>query len=344
MKHFYLAACGTGPGAGIHTLRLDRGNRLEVVARHPVDDLNYLLVSPDGSRLWGTAKTGLVTFERSPAGALTPLGRFEPGAGGCHLALDPAGTHLYVVSYHTGRLFELRLEDGVPVERTAVVSHAGPLGPTADRQDAPHPHCTVMTPDGRFLAVADLGLDRVFFYARKPAGGIDPVPAFAVAAHPGAGPRHLVFSPGGGDFYLVGELDNTVSVFRRSADAYQAIQTLSTLPAGFAGYSKAAAIRFSPDRRHLLVSNRGCDSIATYQLRPDRTLTLRGIDQVGGESPRDFNFLPDPAFLAAANEQSNSVTFFRFSPETGRLTPAQPTLTDLPRPLCIAGLRPAVDS
>ena len=108
-------------------------------------------------------------------------------------------------------------------------------------------------------------------------------------------------------------------------------QTLSTLPEGFSGYSKASAIRLSPDGKFLCVSNRGYDSFACYEVGKDGGLELRGITLSNGVSPRDVNFLPGSGEFVCCNETSNTVTFFRY--EDGDFTPEERKF-ELPGVLC----------
>ena len=49
--------------------------------------------------------------------------------------------------------------------------HAGALGPNAKRQDKPHAHMAGFSPDGRFVLICDLGMDRTFVYAVDAAAG-----------------------------------------------------------------------------------------------------------------------------------------------------------------------------
>ena len=78
-------------------------------------------------------------------------------------------------------------------------------------------------------------------------------------------------------------------------------------------------------------------------LRPlDEVLTVHGMTVrqegdllfCGGTSPRDINFLPGMKKFASANEFSDTVTFFDYDPENGKLTPDGHVLTHK-RPLAI---------
>ena len=113
--------------------------------------------------------------------------------------------------------------------------------------------------------------------------------------------------------------------------------TFPTLPR-FAGdaVSKAAAIRLSPDGRWLFASNRGYDSIAVFRLDGDGGMEFHDLVLTGGSSPRDINFLPGGTAFAAANEFSDTVMFYDFDTERGKLTPNGMVFSRMPRPLCIA--------
>ena len=56
-------------------------------------------------------------------------------------------------------------------------------GPNEKSQEAPHPHCVVFDPAGRFIAAADLGIDKVQVF-RLTDGGLAQVSEASVA--PGA--------------------------------------------------------------------------------------------------------------------------------------------------------------
>ena len=89
-------------------------------------------------------------------------------------------------------------------------------GPNPSRQDAPHPHETILDPTDSFIVVPDLGADllRVFSIDPKTSLLTEETP-YSVA--PGSGPRHGTFlKTDSGDtyFFLVSELANTVTSFK----------------------------------------------------------------------------------------------------------------------------------
>ena len=127
-----------------------------------VDNASYLTVSHDGRTLYSIADEGVVSFRILPNGGLARLNRASiKGMRGCHLATDEEDKFIFVSGYHDGKETTLRLNpDGSVGEIADKVFHKG-LGSVAERNFRPHISCTRRTPDGKFLMVADLGIDQV---------------------------------------------------------------------------------------------------------------------------------------------------------------------------------------
>ncbi|MDD5704286.1 MAG: lactonase family protein [Kiritimatiellae bacterium] len=255
----------------------------------------------------------------------------------CYVALDPTETALVFAEYHGALCGVLGLtDDGIFQDTPAVtIRHSG-HGPRRDRQDRAHAHCAEVTPDGRRLCVCDLGLDRVVVYdfANWRAGLRRCERATFVAA-PGAGPRHLVFRPDGRQVFLLNELDNTVVSLVRRDGGFDAVRTLSTLPAGFHGESKAAAIKISEDGRLLFASNRGHDSIVTCAIAAGSgDLVVMAVSPLTGRFPRDFQFAPGGSVALVGHELSHEIAAYAFDPAGGGLTPL-PSRYAMHRPTCI---------
>ena len=93
-------------------------------------------------------------------------------------------------------------------------------GAVPDRQDAPHEHEAILDPTSQYVVVPDLGADlvRIFSYDKTT---LKLKKLSPLEVTPGTGPRHAVFwNPSGVAcescptyFYLVGELDSTVTGF-----------------------------------------------------------------------------------------------------------------------------------
>ncbi len=250
-----------------------------------------------------------------------PIGVTPP----CYVALAPDEKSLVFAEYTNALsgVFELT-EDGRIADKPPVtVTHTG-SGPDPKRQEKAHAHCAEVSPDGRHLCIVDLGIDRVKVYDFPGrAAGLKEKPALAIATAGGAGPRHIIFHPNGKTAYLLNELNNTISSFLYTGEAFVHVQTLSMLPEDFTDYSKASAIKISSDGRRLFGSNRGHDSIAAYDINPDTgKMTLLAISKLVGKSPRDFEFMPGEKFVLLGHENSNELMSYAYDKATGRLTPA----------------------
>lgn len=182
-----------------------------------------------------------------------------------------------------------------------VVKHAG-AGPNPARQEAPHPHSVNLTPDGRYLAVCDLGIDAVMVYPFDRKTGLgEPI---RLDCPPGSGPRHIAFTEK--HMYIVCELSNQI-LRRKLTDGFAFVDAKSTLPRGYAGKSFAAAIHLSFDGRRLGVSNRGHDSIALYDILPGGGLAEPiFIETV--KTPRDFAFSPSGRWIIGGSQTEGVVT------------------------------------
>jgi len=86
------------------------------------------------------------------------------GSGPCHVAVAPNGKWVFAANYNSGSVAVFPVhEDGTLGEATGFVQHAG-SSVNAQRQSGPHAHSANLSPDGRWLFVADLGLDRILTY------------------------------------------------------------------------------------------------------------------------------------------------------------------------------------
>jgi 6-phosphogluconolactonase len=234
-------------------------------------------------------------------------------------------------------------EGGKILRASARLSHDGfPVGPNTARQERPHAHAVLASPDNRFLLVADLGIDRALSYRFDAvAGTVAAEPAASLPMRPGAGPRHLAFHPNGSFLYVVNELDSTVATiaFDPTAGGLELLQCISTLPPSSLVANDACAIALTPDGRFLYATNRGHDSIAIFAIDPaSGQLTAKGHVASGGRTPRCLTIDPDGRFALAANQNGDNIAVFRIDQTSGALTLAAPPVA-VGTPMCIAFLR-----
>lgn len=308
------------------------------LALHPTGRFLYAV-----ERQWSTERTdvGAVSafaVDRA-TGHLAPVNR-KPSGGvsPAHVSVHSSGRFVFAAHYASGQVAVLPVsDDGRLADPSHVVQHDG-RGPAPARQDGPHAHFVLPDPSGRLVFVCDLGIDRVQIYRLDQASG-----RLAPAAHPyaqvssGAGPRHLAFHPSGHLAYVINELDSTISAFAldQGRGALSIIQTVSTLPDGFAGTSHTAHILVHRSGRFVYGSNRGHDSIAIFAVDPDSgRLSLVGHEPSGGRTPRTFTVDPAGDLLLAANQGSGTIVTFRIDGMSGRLTPTGHAF-ETPSPVCL---------
>ena len=186
----------------------------------------------------------------------------------------------------------------------------------------PHSHNVYTSPDGKYVFVADLGLDKIVIYRfdENYASLMPNQPLFAEVPK-GSGPRNFSFHPNKKFAYVINELSSTVSMFHYMGKGQLKIkQTLSTLPDNWKKANQCADIHIHPSGKFLYASNRGNNSIVVYDINPNnRVLTLIGHESTRGNWPRNFALSPDSKFLLVANERSNDIQSFKINSKNGEL-------------------------
>ncbi|MHB8994484.1 MAG: lactonase family protein [Armatimonadota bacterium] len=340
MSRVYVGTYTTRGSEGLYALELDgltgELSRQGLLAR--VQNPSFLALHPRGPWLYAVG-------EQQDGGTVTALSlegevlsrQSTVGKGPCHVGVDPLGEYLACANYGSGSvsLHPLR-EDGQVEAASDFVQHEG-NGPVADRQAGPHAHSTNFDPSGRFLIAADLGIDRLMVYGldrnqRKLRSHV----TGGVRVEPGSGPRHLSFHQNGKWAYLINELSNMLEAYHWDAEAGQLtpLQTISTLPAGYAGVSYCAKIRVHPSGRFVYGSNRGHNSLAIFRVdEASGLLEPLGYVSTEGDHPRHFTISPDGQWLLAGNMNSDNIVIFKVAAEGGLEAVGDPL--PLPAPTCL---------
>ena len=329
-------------GKGVSVLQFDEtsGALTPLSETSGIDNPSYLTVDAAGRTLYAVSEVygwheGVVTAYRIDAasGALTYINK-QPTRGSiaAHVSFDRTGRWLLVANYRLGEdgarppqalvVYPIEADGGLGAP-AASVGHTG-HGPNAARQEGPHPHCAVASPDNRHIVVADLGIDRIMVYAFDAAtGALSPATRPFVRLTPGSGPRHLAFHPSGRFLYVINELESSVTALAWDAatGALEPLQTISTLPSGWDGVSHCSDLHVSTDGRFLYGANRGHDSIffaaidaGTGELDPI------GHHPTHGATPRQFSLDPCETFLLVANQGADAVVVLARDATTGRLS------------------------
>ena len=345
----YVASQAPDATKGIYAYRFSpKTGRLTSIGRvAELFDASFLATDSHHRVLYVASEAGeapesngfLSSYAIDPrSGALKLLNKAEMGGGPCHLSVDKTGKILFVANYGNGTAASFALNpDGSIGKQTGFDQHTG-KGPNAERQEGPHAHAAVLSPDNRFLFVPDLGLDQIKIYRVDTAKATFTPndPSFA-SVKPGLGPRHLVFAPGGKFAYVICEIGSSVVAFAYDPvkGSLTAVQTISTLPANFKGIDNSAEIDVSPSGRFLYASNRGHDSITVFAIDPTQgTLTKIRAVPTQGQIPRNFALDPTGKYLVAANQKSNQMVVFAVDQTTGLPQPTGQVL-DIEGPVCV---------
>jgi 6-phosphogluconolactonase len=322
----------TGKSEGIYVYRFNSntGDFAYKTMVKGVENPSYLDISHDRKHVYAVNETGnggLSSFSFNPVnGELVFINRISSeGDGPCYVSVDNQDKFVFAGNYGSGTILAVPLkDDGSLNAEIQLIKHEG-KSINKSRQQGSHVHSTVLSPDNKYLMVADLGTDKVYIYRFNRSDRTNPLtpsePSF-ISVKAGSGPRHLVFHPDSKFAYLIHEMEGMVSVFDYSNGKLTEKQTLSTLPAGFTGKIGAADIHVSPDGKFLYGSNRGeLNDIAIYEIKKEGILVFAGRQSSLGRNPRNFAIDPTGNFLLVANQSSDDIIIFRRDKKTGMLTP-----------------------
>lgn len=318
MTNIYIASCVKG--GGIYHYTLSENNVLDFCEKTTLDEPMYMIIrnekmyillrQPDEK----TNFSGELSIDIDGTGKLFAPSRIisTKGVVACHL--EVSDDNIYAVNYVSGSV--IKLPD-------TLVTHSG-HGLHKVRQAAPHTHFVHASPDGKYILVTDLGLDKIFVYDK------DLKLVSEVSVPSGHGPRHLAFSDDGKIVYCVNELGSSVSIFSYSDGELKLQNTISALPKDFSGDNISAAIRIKDN--YLYVSNRGHNSISVFEIKDSYNIVLKECVDCGGNSPRDFNIIDD--VLICTNEKSDNVTVFKLNNYIPEII--SESELNIPSPLCVA--------
>lgn len=354
---------GTVADEGMTTVRLDeRTGKLETVSTlggimnpsfcrlHPSKPLMYVATECIDEM----GEVVAFSFDRA-TGDLKQVGAVSAqGASTCFLTVSSDKRSLLFVNYWDSTLGIVPLaEDGslepachvqpppAPVRARSLADHL------ADRQSEPHAHAITLEPAfARLTFVPDLGTDLIRQYLFHPESqtltpsGKLPCGPLDTSPH---GPRYIEFDPQADAAYVVNELSSCVSVFAFDRSLARAVieaegslaedkcpavlrlagtYTTRTTPPP-ATKNTCGRIAVDPSGRHLLVSNRGDDTLTSFRIHRHEgappTLELLAITPTEGATPRHFQFAAGGRYVIAANQDSNSLTSFSLDADTGAL-------------------------
>lgn len=346
---YLLTGTYTDSGSeGIYVYRFDpaNGELVHISTASGLDNPSFLVVAPDRRHVYAVSESGengkAYAFSFDPATGLLSLLNEQPsgGAGPCYINIDSASKNVLVGNYGGGSLSVLPVkEDGSLAAPVQTIQHTG-SSIVESRQQEPHIHAAVFSPDGCQLFVTDLGIDKIVVYNYNYENAFQPLmPGTppAVGIRPGGGPRHFVFHPNGQYAYVVHEISGHITCFDYTTGKLVPFQLVASTPASYKGNNASGAdIHISPDGKFLYMSNRGdLNNLAIFRIDArSGKLSLVGHQSTKGKSPRNFMIDPSGSYLLVANQDSNNIVVFKRNKTTGRLT-ATGHEVSVPKPVCL---------
>jgi 6-phosphogluconolactonase len=274
---------------------------------------SFVVAHPDLPLLYAVTeveRAEMVCIDVSQAARPLVVDRIPTGgSGACHLLLSRDTLTAYVAHYETGEVAVVPLQaDGrVATPEPAQLLRGDGSGPVPGRQSGPRAHFIGYAPTGPVLLVCDLGADQIRRYEVLSDGSLR---ADGVAAHLplGSGPRHFAIRDN--VIYVTCELDHTLRALRWDPASRAATEIGSTaatsVPLRSGDTTYEAHVLAVSDV--LLVSVRGCDVIAVFDVGGDGTATYRASFDSGGVFPRYFAVTGEQ--LVVGNQKSHVVSIF----------------------------------
>ncbi|GIN39576.1 lactonase family protein [Heyndrickxia oleronia] len=339
----YVGTYTKGDSVGIYRFTLDaeQPQIKDVQVAAKLGNPTYLTISEDNRYLYSVIKDGesggVAAYSISgETGELKLLNsQLTEGASPCHVSVDKENNHVVTAHYHRGtvELYKVNKENGMVASASSIVQHEG-SGPNKERQEKPHVHYSGFTPDEKYIAVIDLGIDKLITYANND-GVLEEVSSLSVK--PGSGPRHLEFHPNGKYAYLMTELSSEVITlsYDNETGSFKEFQYISTIPTDFTENNQGSAIHVTNDGRFVYVSNRGHNSIAVFSVNQESgELTFIEHTSTEGDWPRDFVLDPSERFVVASNQESGNLVLYKRNAATGKLELVQSDIA-VPYPVCV---------
>lgn len=282
----------------------------------------------------GPGKSMVSAYQRTAEGKYQLLNtESTSGSGPCYVTFRESTKTVYVANYGSGSLSVFKTENGklFPIAQHIVYKGSG-INKT--RQQAPHAHQVIISPDQQYVYVTDLGTDLIHQHKINTDGTLLETPT-DIPVKPGSGARHLTFNKDGSFAYVISEMSGTVDVFSVSKDhQFKNIQRIiaDTTRAESKG---SGHIQLSPNGKWLLTSNRvTIDEVTIFSVQADGKLKKAGHQPVT-KKPRMFSFDPTGKFVLVAGQEGNTVQVFSFDDQKGTMLDTKQDIR-LSMPVCLS--------
>lgn len=331
-----------GSSEGIYTFCFNQETgKAQILDSIKVPNPSFLIPSEDGKFVYAVSEmsdenAALNAFDFDKKnGKLSLLNKFPTwGTDPCYVATN--GKEVLTANYGGGSMSIFPLKKDGSLEPVDTLFEGSIGGPDTTRQATPHLHCTIFSPDGKYIFATDFSADRILRFVMHPKGIIPHPSTEAIDVEQNSGPRHLIFSPNGQHAYLISELSGNITAFSYNDGKLDQIQTIA---ADTIRARASADIHLSPDGKYLYASNRRQqDGIAIFEVNAQNGMLAKVGYQLTGIHPRNFSITPNGKYLLVACRDSNIIQVFLRDPNTGLLTDTQQNIT-IDKPVCIQFVR-----
>jgi 6-phosphogluconolactonase len=295
---------------------------------------SVLALSPDRQVLYVGHRTrpAISSFRIDHGtGGLTLHGTVSPAYAPTFLAPDRTGRYLLSAYYQGGHAAVHPLgEDGAvgapPIDWLATATGAHAIQTDPSNKFAFVPHIARLN-DNVLEPVREAPGPNMILQFRfdEHTGHLTPNAPFRVEPAERLGPRHYCFHPTQDIVYFSNEQGCSVTGYRLDpvTGTLAALQTITTLPAGYTGRNTCSQIQIAAAGKFLYVPNRGHNSIAGFAVDAS-TGRLTAVGHVATEAvPSAFSLDPEGHFVFAAGSASGRLAAYRINGETGALTPLE---------------------
>lgn len=336
----------TGKSVGVYNYRFDASNgSADLISKIAIEDPSFLTTGFNNQIIYSVDelanKLGGVTAIRfnKTTGSLEKLNSvLSQGDHPCHVTIDSKNRFVFVANYTSGSLKAIRInKDGGLDSTPQTIQHTG-KSINAIRQEKPHVHSSILSPDEKYLLVQDLGTDQITVHSIDFKNATSPLSAEPVSIFnttPGSGPRHLTFHPKKSIAYSVQELNGSINVMEFKKGNLTLLQTISMTQINNTKKNGAADIHISLDGKFLYASNRGeFNELVIYSIDSNGNLTYLSSQSTMGKGPRNFGIDPSGNYLLVANQLSDEIVIFKRDQSSGLLTDTNNRI-NIGAPVCI---------
>ncbi len=331
------------PGIEVYEVNANTGAASKIyVKQNP--NASYLATTRDGSIMYAVSEEGagnsrLTSYKLDSKGEYQKMNT-QPTIGDapCFVTIRESSQTVYTANYSGGSLSVFKTKNW---ELQPIAQHIVYKGSSINksRQEKPHAHNVILSPDQNYLYVTDLGSDRIYQHKIYADGTVDEK-YNAIPITAGNGPRHLIFNKAGSNAYLISEMKGVVDVFKVKDNQFEKIQTVVADTTSAKTDRGSADIHLSPGGKWLISSNRVTNNDLTiFSVQPDGSLKKTAHQPVA-KKPRNFSFSPNGKFVFVASQEDNKIQVFSFDESTGKLTDTKKDIS-VQMPVCI-DFRPLV--